>query len=136
MAASTNQFYKLGVRNNRARRKVLGSTTIYDGTLVFLVAASGFATNSIASGANRFGGVALALGDNSAGANGAVEIECAVTGSVTLVNCSHSLALADVEKPIYASDNHTLTTSSSSTTLIGHLEDIDANGDPIIRLNG
>ncbi len=136
MAASTDQLIKLGTHTRRSRRKVLAAKTLYEGTLCFLVAASGYATDVTATGANRFGGVVVNKLDNASGASGDIVGETITEGKVTLVNCSHSLALADVGKDLYASDNHTVTVTSTNNVLIGRLADLDDNSDPVIELKG
>jgi hypothetical protein len=134
MAATSGQILKLGTHTRRARRKVAASVRLYEGTLCFLIAASGFATNVIASGANRFGGVIVNDANNSSGGNGDVETEAVHAGLVTLVGATHSLVLADIGKLLYASDNHTLTVTSTNNVLIGMLHDIDANGNAVVEL--
>lgn len=136
MAVTAEQQIRHGSSSvlKRARQKVLASTTIYKGALCFLVAASGYLTHAIATGANRFAGVATDTVDNSGGASGDKETETIVGGTVTLINASHSLTLADKGKDLYASDNYTVTVTSTNNVLIGRLSDIDNYGDPVIEL--
>lgn len=134
MAVTANQLVKVNGSTRTARRKAVASVAHYQGTFCFLVAASGYATSSTATGANRFGGIVKDYTDNSSGASGDLEFEAYVDGIFTLVNVTSSLALADVGKVIYASDNHTVTTTSTNNVIIGILQDVDANGDPVIQL--
>ncbi len=96
---------------------VAASTILYSGTLVF-VNASGYLDDDTGSGANKFAGIAPTKFDNSGGSNGDVAAEVINQGIFKLVGAS--LAQTSVGKPIYASDNYTLTlTPTSSTVLVG-----------------
>ena len=134
MAVTEAQINRVGCAARRVRRKMAASVQVYQGALTFLIAASGYLTSAIAAGANRFGGVAVENCNNSSGSAGALQTECIVDGIVTLVNASHALTLADVRKDLYASDNYTVTVTSTNNVLIGVLEDIDDNGDPVVAL--
>lgn len=94
---------------------VAASKTIYKGTLVFL--ASGYATDVINAGANKFAGIADQHVDNSAGSAGDKNVETWRSGRFELVGSSFTQATVGV--PIYASDNYTVTATSTSNTLIG-----------------
>lgn len=125
---------QLGTRPSHpvtVRRKVAASINIIDGTLVFILPA-GHATDVTNSGANVFGGLAQNGADNSAGAAGDLNVETIVRGLVGLKHASHSLTIADVESNIYASDNYTITTTSTNNSLIGVLKDITDDGEPLI----
>lgn len=134
MAVTAAQINRVGTHTRRARRKMGTTLSVYQGALTFLIAASGYLTSAIAAGANRFGGVATESVDNSSGADGALQTETIVAGQVTLVNASHSLTLADVGKDLYASDNYTVTVTSTNNVLIGRLVDLDDNSDPVVEL--
>ncbi len=130
MAVTANQLSNVDGKVRRIRRRIAASKRIYDGTLTFN--ADGYLTDVIASGANAFAGVSFREYDNSNGTNGDVEGETTFEGLVTLVNVTHPFTVADIEKDIYASDNHTLTLTSASMSKVGVLKDIDKNGDPVI----
>jgi hypothetical protein len=134
MAVTEAQINRVGCTGRRARRKMAASVQVYQGALTFLIAASGLLTSAIAAGANRFGGVATENCNNSAGGAGALQTETITDGTVTLVNVVHSLVDADIGKLIYASDNYSVTITSTNNVLIGMLEDIDPSGDPVISL--
>ena len=93
---------------------VAASTTIYEGTMFFINAA-GYAVGDTGTGANRFGGIAIAKADNSSGAAGDVRVEGWRTGVFELVGSSFSQA--DVGKVAYASDNWTITTTYSASAV-------------------
>jgi hypothetical protein len=134
MAVTEAQINRVGCTARRARRKMAAAVQVYQGALTFLIAASGLLTSAIAAGANRFGGVAVENCNNTAGGAGALQTETITDGTVTLVNVAHSLVDADIGKAIYASDNYTVTITSTNNVLIGMLEDIDPSGDPVIAL--
>lgn len=94
---------------------VAAAKTIYKGTLVFL--ASGYATDVTNSGANKFAGIADQHVDNSAGSAGDLNVETWRSGRFELTGSSFTQATVGV--PIYASDNYTVTATSTSNTLIG-----------------
>lgn len=102
---------------DKASYPVLASTQIYQGTMVFLVAASGYADDDDAAGANAFGGIAIGEADNSSGANGDVDVECWAEGTFVLTGSGFTQAA--VGDLIYASDNYTITLTSSSNRLVG-----------------
>lgn len=66
-ATTENQLIDQSVPGKNSH-PALASTTIYQGTLVYTVLASGYATGDDAAGANYFAGVATEEVDNSAGA--------------------------------------------------------------------
>lgn len=117
MAVSANQLITAYGAGRIDACPIAASKTIYQGTLVF--AASGYATDVIASGANLFLGIAIKAFDNSAGSAGDLCCEYYTLGSFLLT--FSSIAITNIRAKIYASDNYTPTTSSSSTSLIGSL---------------
>lgn len=117
MAVTANQI--ISARNPRSRTSapVLTAIHIYEGTMVFAVAASGYATDDDAGGANHFLGIAAAECDNSAGASGAKSVELYTEDEFDLVGSGFTQAL--VGDKIYATDNYTITPTSTTATLIG-----------------
>jgi hypothetical protein len=78
--------------------------------------------------------VAFNHADNSNGVDGEIETETLYQGSLAFAGISHSLAPADYESPVYATDNWTLTTSDANAVLVGTLKDIDEKGRPVVYL--
>jgi hypothetical protein len=113
MAVTANQLI---TRQDGLRKgyPVAASTTLYEGTLVFL--ASGYADDDTASGANAFGGVAIAKIDNSAGSSGDLNVECHTEGVFRLVGSGFSQAT--VGSLIYATDNYTVTTTATGNSVL------------------
>lgn len=105
MAVTENQLVsrKEGVRQSFP---VAGSTTIYEGSLVF-VTASGYADDDTGTGANRFGGIAITKVDNSSGSAGDLKVELWRTGVFLLTGTG--FAQTSVGRDAFASDNYTVT---------------------------
>lgn len=79
---------------------------------------------NLASG-DIFGGIALERQDvtSSDTADGSVEVTAAVNGVWGFPVAS--LAITDIGAPIYASDDASVTTTSTNNLWIGHLVDVD-----------
>jgi len=91
------------------------------GTIVFNERTSGTAegraTNACDSGTNDFAGIAVDEADNSAGSIDDINVECFTRGMFDL---PVALASKDIVGDLaYATDNWTVTPSSSSATKIG-----------------
>jgi hypothetical protein len=117
MAVTANQLIKRqdGVRGHLP---VAASTTIYEGTFVF-VNATGYGDDDTATGANEFGGIAITSVDNSGGSAGDLNVELWRTGVFELVGAG-TFTQADVGRTVYASDNYTITlTGGGSAVPIG-----------------
>ncbi len=95
---------------------VEASTYIYKGTMTF-INADGYFEETINAGANVFGGIARADADNSSGADGDIDVDTDIEGIFTLTGSGFTQA--DVNSLIYASDNFTITTTSTSNSLVG-----------------
>lgn len=117
MATTSNQIVKARSAGGRTAVPVAATIKIPQGTLVFVIAASGFATNAIAAGANHFIGVAVAEADNTNGADAAINVEVYTKGQFALPGAS--LTQAMVGDKIYAVDNFAVNATATSQTLIG-----------------
>jgi len=84
---------------------------IYENTLVF-VNATGYADDDTASGVNKFAGISITQVDNSAGSAGDKSCEFCTEGKFLLVGSGFSQA--NVGKPVYATDNYTITTTPAA----------------------
>lgn len=113
MAVTANQPVK---RQSGCRRSypVEESTTIYEGTFVFANAA-GYACDVTATGVNAFLGVAVAKADNSAGADGAIEVEVWTDGDFEVTGTG--FAQTDVGMPCYADDNYACVVALGATSV-------------------
>lgn len=116
MAVTANQLTKRqdGCRNSYP---VAASTTIYEGTLAFLTPA-GYLDDDTGTAANRFAGVTVGYVDNSAGSAGDLKGEVYAEGVFELVGSG--FAQTTVGDAIYASDNYTISsTPSASSVYVG-----------------
>lgn len=116
MAVTADQYIKKDKTEHRVAGRIAASKTIYAGTLAFI--ASGYVTDVINSGANPFFGVPVDKYDNANGANGDITGEFRSKGQFVFAGQS-GFAQSDVQKKVYASDNYTLTTTSSSNSYVG-----------------
>lgn len=112
MAVTANQLTK---RQEGCRRSypVAGSTTIYEGTLVFLTA-GGYADDDTATGVNGFVGIAVEYVDNSTGSNGDKNVEVYTEGDFVLPGAG-TWSQANVGDIIFGDDNYTIATAIGST---------------------
>lgn len=118
MAVTANQVIE---RASGCRKSfpVAASTTIYEGSLVF-VNASGYADDDTASGANVFAGVAITEQDNGTGSNGDLNVECFRDGDFKLTGSG--FAQSSVGLDVYATDNYTLSlTATGDAVRIGKI---------------
>jgi len=117
MAATTNQTIQKSCGDRQAY-PVKASTNIPEGTLVFIDSA-GFAVAGTASGANKFAGVAIKQADNSSGTDGAITVEVDRDSDAIYYLNGASFSQASVGVTCYASDNFTVTATSTSNVNIG-----------------
>lgn len=107
---------------------VKASTHIYKGAFVGL--ASGFARGLNAG--DSFAGVAYEEADNSSGADGAISVRVYTEGDF-----EHTLASAARSNngaAVYASDDNTLTLTSTNNSAVGNQVDVPATNKIILRL--
>lgn len=117
MATTSNLVIKRsdGQRNSIP---VAASTQIYEGSLVF-IDSNGRAVGTTATGANKFAGVAVTEADNSAGSAGDINVEVFSGKEQEFEWTLASAAQSDVEVALYASDNNTVTKTSTNNTAVG-----------------
>lgn len=114
MAVTANQLIE---RSEGCKESIpAAAVNIYGGTLVFEDVATGYGTNTTNSGANPFFGVATKQCDNSGGAAADLKAEVWRDGVFYGFSCS-GMAQTDVGKPVYASDNFTITLTQSATAV-------------------
>lgn len=130
-AVTANQVIK---RRNGHRRSVsvAASTTIYEGTFVFVTAA-GYGTGAIASGANVYAGVAVETVDNSSGSNGEKTVEVICDKNCEFELTLGSAAIADIGDTVYATDNFTITKTSTSNSAMGVITEYIGTNTVLVR---
>ena len=121
MAVTTNQLVQGQGLGKLLGIPVAAATTLYQGTLAFFErtsgATEGYALGDDDGGNNNFAGVVVDKVDNSAGSAGDKTVEVYTEGSIVLEGSGfHQGYVGD---KIYATDNYTVTPSSSSATYIG-----------------
>lgn len=94
---------------------------LYQGTLCYAVAASGYITGDDAAGANHFMGIVKEQVDNSGGSAGDLDVEFYQEGEFELKGSG--FVLADVGDLVYGIDNDTIQKSATSATLVGHVSE-------------
>lgn len=107
--------YELGDVNELP---IKGSTTIEEGDCVGVVAASGYA-RPVGATTDRFAGFAVSRRDNSAGADGAMNVRVNKRGSVVLAVTS--AAITSVGLQVYASGADTFTLDKDDGPYVGKI---------------
>jgi hypothetical protein len=124
MAADNPRDYELGSINELG---VIASDIIFEGAAVG-DNASGYARPLVAG--DPFRGFAEAKADNSAGTAGAKNVRVRAHGMVSLA--VGSLAITDVGKDVYASDDNTFTLTQGSNTRVGYVHRFVSSGVGIV----
>jgi predicted RecA/RadA family phage recombinase len=131
MAVAADQL-KVMQDECRSAGPVAGSTILYANTLVFRNANAEL-DDDTGSGANTFAGIAVTRTDNSAGAAGDLSAEIFTEGVFQLTGSG--FASTSPGKPVYASDNFTLTlTPNASTVLVGIIREYISSSVVTVRL--
>ncbi|MFM2126257.1 MAG: hypothetical protein RL328_2708 [Acidobacteriota bacterium] len=127
LAANVARSYELGDMNDYP---VIAADIIYQGAAVG-DNGSGYARPLQAG--DPFRGFAEAKADNSAGAAGDISVKVKARGRVQLA--IGSLAITDVGKPVYASDDDTFTLTSSTNSAIGRVVRYVSSGVGIVEFD-
>lgn len=120
LAADKTRDYSLGDHNDLP---VVAADIIYEGAAIG-DNGSGYARPLVAG--DPFRGFALRKADNSAGAAGDVNVKIVRRGRIVLP--ISSLAVTDVGKDVFASDDDTFTLTQSTNTRIGYVSRWVATG--------
>jgi len=127
LAVDTPRTYELGVENHVG---AVATDIIYEGSAVG-DNASGYARPLNAG--DKFLGFCLEQCDNSTGAAGAKNVWLRVKGQVQLA--VGSLAITDVGKAVYASDDATFTLTESTNSYIGTVKRFVSTGVGIVAFD-
>lgn len=112
LSANNPRTFEIGDHNDLP---VKASSKIYEGSAVGLTGGYARALNA----GDSFGGFAEVFVDNSAGADGAVNVNVNRFGLIVLP--ISGLAVTDIGKPVYASDDNTFTLTSTGNSAIGRV---------------
>ncbi len=127
LATDSNRIYELGDIN---QVPVKGSSIIYQGAAVG-GHSSGYA-RSIANG-DKFLGFADEHIDNSGGGDGLKTVRVRKRGAI-LLDIS-GVALGDIGKSVYATDDNTFTLSDTNAVYIGQISRIDSSGLALVEFD-
>jgi hypothetical protein len=127
LATDSNRIYELGDIN---QVPVKGSSIIYQGAAVG-GHSSGYA-RSIANG-DKFLGFADEHIDNSGGGDGLKTVRVRKCGAI-LLDIS-GVALGDIGKSVYATDDNTFTLSDTNAVYIGQISRIDSSGVALVEFD-
>lgn len=117
----------------RTKVPVAASKHLYENTLVF-ANTSGFATDVVSLWVNEFLGLLVKDVDNSSGAAGDLAAEIETGGAVLLTGTGFTQAT--VGKPIYATDNYTITADpTAANCYVGICEEYVSTTQVVVRLN-
>ena len=97
---------------------VLAAVNIYEGAMIGLQVSSGYA-RPLETG-DVFVGHAMDRADNTSGANGAIRVKVRV-GIYRSQQTITSVAVTDVDKPVFASADDTLTLTQSTNVRVGRV---------------
>ncbi len=112
LSADNPRTFEIGDHNDLP---VKASSKIYEGSAVGLTGGYARALNA----GDSFGGFADRAVDNSSGADGAVNVSVSRFGLIQLA--ISGLAVTDIGKPVYASDDNTFTLTATSNSAIGRV---------------
>lgn len=128
LAANKPRSYELGNRNDLL---MIASDIIYEGAAVGIVSGSGHA-RPLAAG-DKFVGFAESTVDNSAGAAAAKSVRVITEGLIQLA--VGSVAITDIGKPVYASDDDTFTLTASTNSYIGRVHRYVSSGVAVVAFD-
>jgi hypothetical protein len=116
MAVSANQVVLMQDAENIIQCKA-AAVNLYQNTLAFWDASTGYITNDDNAGANAFAGIVYQQCDNSGGSAGDKVVELYTEGVFRLTGSSFTQATAG--DLIYATDNFVITATSTNASRIG-----------------
>ena len=116
-AVTANQITPM--QDGDITRSKAAAERLYAGTMGFYDASTGYVTADDNGGANQFAGIVRQECDNSGGSAGDKEVELYAEGVFRLKGSSFTQATnGDL---VYAIDNYTLQTSSTSASKVGRV---------------
>lgn len=116
MAVTANQVVLMQDAGDIVQAKA-AAVNLYQNTIAFYDATTGFVTNDDNAGANAFAGIVYQQCDNSGGSAGDKVVELWTEGVFRLTGSSFTQGTAG--DLIYATDNFTTTATSTSASRIG-----------------
>lgn len=130
MALTMNRQVDHYVDQERRTFKIAGSERIYKGALIGL-SGGGYARPLMAG--DRFVGLAYEEKDNAGGNDGDADVRVYTVGDFRLALSGASQS--DVGRPVFASDDETLTFDGGGHSYVGVCQDVPSAGEIILRLD-
>ena len=124
LSANKSREYAPTTPDAQVRHPVAASGYVYQGSMVGLVAGSGYA-RALTAG-DYFAGFAQEEVDNASGSAGDQEVQVLEHGVVWFAAITGASGLADVSKEVFASDDATLTLTAGSNSSVGRISAYDA----------
>lgn len=140
MAVTANQVIKMRGPARRRKVPVAANAVLYEGTMCFEDAGGDFAGAVVENGV--FGGIVIKAVDNTGGADasaggfGAKFAEVYVTGEFLLQMDTTSLTAADIGKPVYGSDNYTVTETVTDLVPVGIITEVVSTSSAWVAIHG
>lgn len=128
LSANKPRAYEQGNRNDLL---VIASDIIYEGAAVGIVSGSGHARPL--NGGDKFAGFAEATCDNSAGAAAAKRVTVITNGLIQLPVTS--VAITDIGKAVYASDDDTFVLTRSTNSYVGRVARFISSGVALVAFD-
>jgi hypothetical protein len=130
MALSANREVKFYTSQELIDVPVDDNVNIYKGAFVGVNSSTGYARPLTAG--DDFLGVAYAQADNTVSGHTAGGIDARLHQSIDVVHALSGVAATDIGSEVYASDDETLTLTSTSNTRIGRIVAIE--GTNLVRV--
>ena len=128
LSADTPRVYELGDINSLP---VKASWKVFEGAAVGIDAASGYARGLCAGDA--FAGFCIQNADNATGSSGDVRVQVKTHGEVQLPVTN--VAITDIGKPVYASDDDTFVLTAMSNSYIGKVKRFVSTGVAVVAFD-
>lgn len=110
---------------------VLTNVKCYEGAFVTIQASSGYARPCTAGDAGA--GFALEPADNTGGASGAINVRVREWGKVQVAIAG--LAITDIDKPVFASDDGTFTLTATGNSFVGIVSRFVSTGVGVVEFD-
>ena len=128
LSQNTQRPYEIGDFNEFP---VLTNVKCYEGALASIQASSGYARPCTAG--DLAAGFVLEPADNTGGASGAIRVRVREWGKVQLAIAG--LAITDIDKPVYASDDGTFTLTATGNTFVGIVSRFVSSGVGVVEFD-
>lgn len=122
--ALSNDVQRMFEKGDRNAFPLKAAAKCYQGAAIGIEIATGYARPLVAG--DLFVGFAEENYDNTSGANGAIDVRVRDDEKVKLA--ISGLAITDLGKPVYASDDDTFTLTATNNSYVGKVDRFDSTG--------